>query len=236
VHIGSIVPAALQGTVVPVKIVASVTAFPTLSPGSQALIVDMVAVQDLLAQDQAVPLPVNQWWLTTSHGQLPPRLPPGLSTTDLASQEASLLHDQLSAAPRQAMLAIGDAAVLLAALGFSVSVAGSVRERRTQSAVFAALGVGRRAQSGHLCLEQFLISVPAAAVGVLAGTGLARLLVPPITLAANATTPVPPVLVVVPLGPAVALAMIIAAVPVLAAAVSIARRPDPAVQLRAETA
>jgi predicted lysophospholipase L1 biosynthesis ABC-type transport system permease subunit len=213
-----------------------VTAFPTLSPGSQALIVDMVAVQDLLAQDQAVPLPVNQWWLTTSHGQLPPRLPPGLSATDLASQEASLLHDQLSAAPRQAMLAIGDAAVLLAALGFSVSVAGSVRERRTQSAVFAALGVGRRAQSGHLCLEQFLISVPAAAVGVLAGTVLARLLVPPITLAANATTPVPPVLVVVPLGPAVALAMIIAAVPVLAAAVSIARRPDPAVQLRAETA
>jgi hypothetical protein len=236
VHIGSVVAASLSGTVVPIRIVASVTEFPTLRPGSQALIADLAALQDLLAQDQEAPLPVTQWWLRTSHGQVPPRLPPGLSVADLARQDSALLGDQLSAAPRQAMLAIGDAAVLLAALGFSVSVAGSVRERRTQSAVFAALGVGRRAQSGHLCLEQLLLSIPAAAVGVLAGTGLARLMIPPVTLAANATVPVPPALVIVPLGPAAALALIIAAVPVLAAALSVARRPDPAVQLRAEAA
>jgi hypothetical protein len=236
VRIGSVVPASIQGTLVPVRIVASVTGFPTLSPRSQVLIADLAAVQDLLAQEQASPLPVTQWWLSTSHGQVPPRLPLGVSATDFASQKTALIHDQLSAAPRQALLAIGGAAVLLAALGFSVSVAGSVRERRTQSAVFAALGVGRRAQSGQLCLEQLLLSVPAAAVGLLAGIGLARLMIPSITLAANATVPVPPALAVVPLGPAVVLALIIAAVPALAAALSVARRPDPAVQLRAEAA
>jgi ABC-type lipoprotein release transport system permease subunit len=234
VKVGSIVSAVVNNFPVPIRIVASVTEFPATSPASRVLIVDMPAVQDLLATGQASPLPVTRWWLRTSHGQVPRRLPPGLSATDLARQEAALLHDPLSEAPRQAMLAIGAAAVLLAALGFSVSVAAAVRERRTQSAVFAALGVGRRAQAGHLGLEQLLLSVPAAAVGLLTGIGLARLMVPSITLAANATAPAPPVLVILPLGLAAALALIIAAVPVAAAAVSIARRPDPAAQLRVE--
>jgi ABC-type antimicrobial peptide transport system permease subunit len=233
-RIGSFVPFMLDNVPVLIRIVASVTGFPATPPASRVLIVDLAAVQDFLITGQAAPLPVTRWWLRTSHGQVPRRLPPGLSAADRARQEAALLHDQLSAAPRQAMLAIGAAAVLLAALGFSVSVAASVRGRRTQSAVLAALGVGRRAQAGHLCLEQLLLSVPAAAVGLLAGIGLARLLVPSITLAANATAPVPPVLVILPLGQAAALALIIAAVPVAAAAVSVARRPDPAAQLRAE--
>jgi ABC-type antimicrobial peptide transport system permease subunit len=231
---GSVVPVSLNGVLVPVRIVATVSGFPTTPPQSGVLVVDLAEVEDYLATNQGVPLPVTQWWLRTSHGQVPPRLPPGLSAADLAHQKAALLHNPLSVAPRQAMLAIGGAAVLLAALGFSVSVAASVRERRTQSAVFAALGVGRRAQAGYLCLEQLVLSVPAAAVGLLAGIGLARLMVPSITLAADATAPVPWVLVKLPLGEAVALALIIAAVPVAAAALSVARRPDPAAQLRAE--
>jgi ABC-type antimicrobial peptide transport system permease subunit len=234
VRIGSIVPFSLDNVLVPIRIVASVTGFPTTSPASPVLIVDQAEIQDMLATNQVPPLPVTRWWLRTSHGQVPRRLPPGLAAASRTRQEAALLRDPLSAAPRQALLAIGAAAVLLAALGFSVSVAASVRERRTQSAVFAALGVGRRAQAGHLCLEQLLLSVPAAAVGLLAGIGLARLLVPSITLTANAAAPVPSVLVMLPIGQAAALALIVAAVPVAVAAVSVARRPDPAAQLRAE--
>jgi ABC-type antimicrobial peptide transport system permease subunit len=100
--------------------------------------------------------------------------------------------------------------------------------------VLAALGVGQRAQAAQLCLEQFALSVPAAAVGLLAGIGLARLVVPAITLSTGATDPVPPALAVVPLGQAITLALITAALPVAAAALSVARRPDPAAQLRAE--
>jgi hypothetical protein len=233
-RIGSIIPAPLNTALVPVRIVASVTGFPATPPASRVLIADLAEVQDFLAAQQADPLPVTRWWLRTGHGQVPRRLPPGLSAADLASQQAALLHDPLLAAPRQAMLAIGGAAVLLAALGFAVSVAASVRERRTHSAVLAALGVGRPAQAGQLCLEQLLLSLPAAAVGLLAGTGLAWLLVPSITLTANATAPLPPALVMLPLGQAAGLALIIAAVPAIAAAVSILRRPDPAAQLRAE--
>jgi ABC-type antimicrobial peptide transport system permease subunit len=132
------------------------------------------------------------------------------------------------------MLAIGVVVVLLGVLGFSVSVAASLRARRTQSAVFAALGVGKNAQAGQLCLEQCALSLPAAAAGLLAGTGLAELTVPAITLTLGGSAPVPPALVILPLGPAVALALVTAAGPVAAAALSILRRPDPAARLRAE--
>ena len=83
------------------------------------------------------------------------------------------------------------------------------------------------AQAGQLCLEQFALSVPAAAVGLLAGIGLARLLVPAITLSTGATDPVPPALAVVPLGQAVALALVTAALPVAAAALSVATQAGP---------
>ena len=59
-------------------------------------------------------------------------------------------------------------------------------------------------------------------------------MVPAITLTADSTAPFPSALVVVPLGPVVALAFVTAAMPVAAAALSVLRRPDPAVQLRAE--
>jgi hypothetical protein len=233
--VGSTVTVSLNGYPVGVQIVASVPRFPTVFGQNRALIADLAQVSDVLVGGQAPPLPVTRWWLRTAGGNLP-RLPAGLglSVTNRASQQAALLGNQLLKAPRQAMLAIGLAAVLLGVLGFSVSVAASLRSRRTQSAVFAALGVGKNAQAGQLCLEQCALSVPAAAAGLLAGIGLAQLIVPAITLTADAAEPVPSALAIVPLGPAVALALITAAGPVAAAALTVARRPDPAAQLRAE--
>ena len=232
-HTGSTVSVPVGGFPVPVRIVASVARFPTVFGRNRALITDLGAISDVLAADQGAPLPVTSVWLRTRGGRIP-HVPAGLSVADRARQQASLLHNPLLKAPRQAMLAIGAAALLLGVLGLSVSVAASLRTRRTQSAVLAALGVGQRAQAAQLCLEQFALSVPAAAVGLLAGIGLARLVVPAITLSTGATEPVPPALPVLPLGQAITLALIIAALPVAAAALSVARRPDPAAQLRAE--
>jgi len=233
--IGSATSVSLSGFPITFRIVASVTRFPTVFGPNRALIADLADINGELVANQAAPLPVTRWWLRTADGRVP-RLPAGLglSVTDRASQQAALLSNPLLKAPRQAMLAIGVAAVLLGVLGFSVSVAGSLRSRRTQSAVFAALGVGKNAQAGQLCLEQCALSVPAAAAGLLAGIGLAQLLVPAITLTTDAAAPVPSALAIVPLGPALALALVIAAGPAAAAALSVLRRPDPAAQLRAE--
>jgi ABC-type antimicrobial peptide transport system permease subunit len=224
-----------QSFAITVRIVASVARFPTVFGPDRALIVNLADINDQLIASQSPTLSVTRWWLRTAGGRRP-HLPAGLglSVTDRASQEAALLNNPLLKGPRQAMLAIGLAAVLLGAGGFSVSVAGSLRSRRTQSAVFAALGVGKNAQAGQLCLEQCVLSIPAAAAGLLAGIGLAQLLVPAITLTTDAAAPIPSALVIMPLGPAVALALVTAAVPGAAAALSVLRRPDPAAQLRAE--
>jgi FtsX-like permease family len=236
-HSGSTVSVTLGGVSVPGQIVASVARFPAVFGRNRALIADLGAVNDLLAanevNNQVTPLPVTRWWLRTRDGRAP-HVQAGVSVADRASQRAALLHNPLLRAPRQGLLAIGLAALLLGVLGFSVSVAASLRTRRTQSAVFAALGVGRRAQAGQLCLEQFALSLPAAAVGLLAGIGLAHLIVPAITLTAGAAAPVPWALTVLPLGTAVAAALVTAALPAAAAALSVMRRPDPAAQLRAE--
>jgi FtsX-like permease family len=232
-HTGSTLSVPVGGFSVPVQIVASVARFPTVFGANRALMTDLGTLSDVLAADQGAPLPVTTMWLRTRGGRVP-RVPAGLAVAIRPRQQAALLHNPLLKAPKQALLAIGAAALLLGVLGLSVSVAASLRTRRTQSAVLAALGVGQRAQAAQLCLEQFALSVPAAAVGLLAGIGLARLVVPAITLSTGATEPVPPALAVVPLGQAITLALVIAALPVAAAALSVARRPDPAAQLRAE--
>ena len=121
--VGSIVSVTLSSTTVLVRIVASVADFPTVFGPNRALIADLPEVNDLLAADQVMlaadqvtPLPVTRWWLRTADGRVP-RLPAGLglSVTGRVSQRAALLDNPLLTAPRQALLAIGAAAVLLGA-------------------------------------------------------------------------------------------------------------------------
>jgi FtsX-like permease family protein len=232
--VGRILPVSVDGVTIPVRIVAAVRAFPTVASGG-ALVVDQAPVQAILASQSAPPLPVTEWWLASSNGEVPAVLR-SASVTDRAALTAALLGNSLSVPPRQAALAVGLAAALLAAIGFSASIAASVRDRRAESAVLSALGVARAAQTGQFCLEQLMLSAPAAAAGLLIGAALARLVVPALTLTAAGTRPVPPVLVQIPAGWAVLLAGAVAAFPVLAAAASAARRPDPVADLRAAEA
>ncbi len=216
---------------IPVTIVAAIKSFPTAGPGG-ALIIDQSSVQAALASQSAPSLPVTSWWLSTPSGRVPAGIPSG-QVMSLHQVTAQMLANPLAGAPERAVLALIVAVALLALLGFCVSVAASVSERRPRSALLAALGVTRTAQARQLCLEQLLLALPAAAVGLLAGAGIAHLLVPAITITNRATLPVPPALVYVPAGWAITLAALVAATPVLAAAVTVLRKPDPAAELRA---
>lgn len=230
--VGAVTTVSVGTSTVPVKIVAEIAGFPTVTGPGGALVVDQAAVQGALISRSDPPLPVTSWWLRTAAGAVPAGMPPGSAVTDRASQASALLGGSLSAVPQQAGLAVAAAAALLAMVGFSVSVAASLRGRRTQSALLTAFGVSRSAQARQLCLEELMLSLPAAAAGLLAGAGLAHLLIPAVTLTPAATAPVPPVLVEVPLGWVAGLAVAVAVIPVLVAAVSVARRPDPAARLR----
>ncbi|HTZ22529.1 MAG TPA: FtsX-like permease family protein [Streptosporangiaceae bacterium] len=229
-HPGTVIDISIAGSQVPVRIAAVVVAFPTTT---SAIIVDQGAVQDLLVSRGSPPLPVSQWWLRTAGGAVPPGLPAGSTVTDRASLQSSLVSNSLSAAPLLEGLAIAAAAAVLAGLGFSVGVAASVRDRRSQSALLAALGYSPRAQVRGLCLEELMLTVPATLAGLGVGIGLAHLIIPAITLTASASAPVPGVLVEVPLGWAALVALAVVVTPVLIAAIVLARRRDPAAELRA---
>jgi hypothetical protein len=240
VSVGSTVQIHVNSAAVSVRIVAAVAAFPTVSAPGGALIVDLGAVQDILAGSSAEPAQAAQWWLATSPGRVPPGLtavlPPGSAITSTGAVAAGLLGNPLSTVPQQGLLAVAIAAAVLAVAGFCVSIAAGLRQRRAENALLAALGVAPRAVAGQLCLEKLMLSLPSALAGLALGVVIAELLVPAITLSPTATTPVPPVLIQFGWSQILPLALAVAALPVLAAALTIARRPDAAAELRAAEA
>jgi len=235
--IGSVVPELLDGAQVPLRIVAEVTSFPTVTVPGGALITDLGRLQEYLARQSLPPLAITQWWLATADGGVPPslaaRVPAGTDITSAPAQATAAASDTLSAAPQQALLALAAAAAVLAITGFWVSIAADVRRRRGEAALLAALGVTRRGAAWLLCLEKLLLSLPAAALGVLLGTLVAWLLVPAITLTPAAQLPTPPAVTVVDLPLVIAFALAVAVLPAVTAALAATRRPDPAAELRA---
>jgi hypothetical protein len=237
-RVGSVVPTTISGITVPVKIVATASAFPTVT--GAGLVMDLSALEAFLVSHGTAPVAVTQWWLATADGQVPASLtralPPGATITSSAALAAATLADPLSAAPQQALLAMAAAAALLAISGFWVTIAANVRQRRAENALLAALGVGQRSAAAQLFLEKLLLSVPAAALGLLLGTALAWLLVPAVTLSPTAQLPVPPPITMLDLPRTIPLAVAVAVLPALAAALVVFRRPDPAAELRAAEA
>jgi len=224
--VGGVIPLTVGTTTFSAKIVAQVSAFPSVT--APAVVVDQAAVQAVLAAQGAPPLPVTAWWLSSDRGINVSAIA-GASVTDVPDQLSGLLANSLGSVPQQAGLAVAGAVALLAAVGFAAAVAASVRERRTRHALLAALGVSLPAQARQLCLEELMLSGPAAAAGLLAGFGLAHLLIPSVLKSDQGPVPV---VVAVPAAAIVALMLAVAALPVLVAAAAMLRRTDTAAGLR----
>jgi hypothetical protein len=236
--IGSTVQETIGGITVPIRIVAGVSNFPTVTAGAGALIVDLTTLQNFLTRASVPPAEVTEWWLATAGHQVPPGLnpPAGSAVTSSAQLADALAADPLAAVPQQALLALAAVAALLAVAEFCVAIAADVRQRRAENALMAALGVTSRGAATQFVLEKLLLSLPAAALGLLLGAVVARLLVPAVTLTAAAAEPVPPPLTVLDLTQTVPLALVIAVLPAIAAGLTMIRRPDPAAALRAAEA
>jgi hypothetical protein len=236
-NVGDTVSATVAGgATLGVTIVAVVSTFPTVTSPYGAVIVDLPTVQDYLANQSLPPLPVTEWWLSTTGQRVPPRLlaalPPGSSVTSVAQIAAGLAANPLSAVPQQALLAIAIAAAVLAITGCCVAIAVGIRQRRAENALLAALGVAPGGAARQLCLERLMLGLPSALAGLVLGAVIAELLVPAVTLTVTASPPVPSVLIQFAWAQALPLALAVAALPVLVAAAVIARRPDPAAELR----
>ncbi len=234
--VGGVVQTTISDITVPAKIVAVASAFPTIT--GAGLVMDLSALEAFLVSHGTAPVAVTQWWLATADGQVPASLaralPPGATMTSSAALAAATVADPLSR--RAAAGAARDDRGGRAADRLLRLDRGERRQRRAENALLAALGVGQRAAAAQLFLEKLLLSVPAAALGLLLGTVVARLLVPAVTLSPTAQTPVPPPITMLDLPQTIPLAVAVAVLPALAAALVVFRHPDPAAELRAAEA
>lgn len=204
------------------------------------VLLDFRTVNAVLAADGSASLTPSEWWLATAPGAADEvagalrALPDADGTQVLVRDDtaAGLHGDPLGAGPRSALLAVAVVAAALAAVGFAVSAAGSLRERSSEFAVLRALGTPRRRLARLVAAEQGVLIGIALLVGVVLGAVLTRAVVPLIVLTGQATQPVPGVLVELPVGQVASLLAGVAALPLLIVAVIALRRPDPAVTLR----
>ncbi|MEU9338192.1 FtsX-like permease family protein [Streptomyces sp. NPDC048290] len=237
---GQRVDITLGGTTLPVKIVRSVTALPTTPESSDggALLVDLRAVNQQLHVHHGTALTPTEWWLGTAEPAAVAdalRDLPALDPSQVVVRDeiaAALRDDPFGAGPEAAFTAAAGVAAALAAVGFAVSAAGSLRERDAEFAVLRALGAPRRRLARTIAAEQGVLVGLALLVGTVLGVVLTRTVLPLVVLTARATRPVPDVLVVLPPGRVAVLLAAVAAAPVVVTAVLALRRTDPVAALR----
>ncbi|MDI5973272.1 FtsX-like permease family protein [Streptomyces sp. SL13] len=233
--VGKNVQVTLSEMPVTVHLTGAVSQLPTVDPttGSNGggLLLDLGAVNRLLDGHQGTAaLAPTEWWLATTPGAQS-RVATALLTSDQAGtvltgdgQLTALRAAPFAAAPLSALPAEVAGAALLAAAGFVISAVRSGRERAEEFAVLRALGVPRSGVGRLVAAEQGVLTALALLGGLVLGTVLTRLLVPLTVFTAQATAPVPPPRVELPVLPLAALTAAVVAVPLLVVAVTAVRR------------
>ncbi|WP_329339092.1 ABC transporter permease [Streptomyces sp. NBC_00663] len=236
---GQRVDVTFGGRSLPVRIVAAVRALPTTgSDSGGALLVDLRSVNRVLEAKYGESVTPTEWWLETDRPasvaaalRARPDLDPAqVVVRDEIAEE--LRDDPFGAGPEAAFTAAAGVAAALAALGFAVSATGSLRERDSEFAVLRALGAPRRRLARTIAVEQGVLVTLGLLVGAALGTVLARAVIPLVLLTADATRPVPEVLVELPVGQVALLLAAVAVTPLAVTAVLALRRANPLVSLR----
>ncbi|GGR21106.1 ABC transporter permease [Streptomyces roseolus] len=243
---GDTVRLSLDGRAIDVVVTRVVAQLPTTGASSRdadtdggGVLVDLKAANLFLATNNPMAsVTPTEWWLSPEPGRadaIASALRADGGPDEVVARDAiaaELLGDPLGAGPHTALMAVAAAAAALAAVGFAVGVAGSVRERAAEFAILRALGAPRRRLTRLLAAEQGVLIGVGLLVGVALGALLARVVVPLVVLTSRATRLVPPVLVELPLGEVALLLAGVAALPLAAVAAIALRRNDPAVSLR----
>lgn len=244
---GQRVQVTFAGQSLPVRIARSVRALPTTADPTDsaerdggALLLDLRSVNRALQARYGESVTPTEWWLRTAPGDAASvaaavRAMPDVDPGQVVVRDeiaAELRDDPFGAGPEAAFAAAAVVAAALAAVGFAVSAAGSLRERGAEFAVLRALGAPRRQLARTIAAEQSVLVALALVVGVALGTVLTRAVLPLIVLTAEATRPVPTLLVELPPGRVVLLLAAVAATPLLVTAALALRRADPATSLR----
>ena len=186
-----------------VEIAAIIDAFPTLEPQEPFAILDLGGYALATYARNGDDLFADEWWLAvtdeTAAVAALDRDPYSVESLVSRTARTTSLTDDPVALGVIGALAIGSvAALIVAIIGFVVSAVVSTRERLGEFALLRAMGMSPGQLSAWLTLENAF----QLAAGIVAGTGLGVLLswlvLPFVTLTADASIVVPPVLVEIP--------------------------------------
>lgn len=243
---GQRVTVLIGGHDVPVRIVRSVRELPGTGPETPsarfggALLVDLPSVNRRLQSAYGAAVAPTEWWLRTGPGKtdeaaaglraFPDTAPARVLVRDEVAER--LRDDPFGAGPGAAFAAATLVAVALAAVGFAVSAAGSLRERGTEFSVLRALGASRRRLARTVAAEQGVLTGLALLTGAALGAVLTRAVIPLTVLTPQATRPVPDVHVALPADRIALLLAGTAVVPLLVTAALALRRTDTTVTLK----
>ncbi|MGQ4514011.1 FtsX-like permease family protein [Streptomyces sp. DW26H14] len=253
--VGSVIQVPVGDGTVRARVAGTVRQIPTTGPSATAggqetsaatdggaLLLDLRAVNRVVAARGGRPLTPTEWWFYPAPGRAG-HLAAALHTrtdidpdqiVDRADLSESLHRDPLGAGPQSALLAAAVAAAALAAVGFAVGTVGNLRERAGEFVVLRALGTPRRQLARVLAVEHALLLGIALAVGLVLGGLLTRAVVPLVVLTNRATQPVPTVHVLLPAGQVALLLAGVAVVPALIVTALALRRGGPAASLRVQ--
>jgi hypothetical protein len=204
-EVGSDVAASMSGQRVTLRVIGSISQFPSLDPTQPFAIVDATTLERarIIATRQV--LPTKEWWL-------------GIDEAKAADVEKALRADPVAAAAvlgRDALtrslagdpislgiigaLALGAlAALAFASIGFIVSATVTTSERITEFAILRALGLSARELAAWVSLENAFLLVFGLIAGSALGLVLAWLVLPFATLTESGAAAVPAPDIVVP--------------------------------------
>ena len=203
-----------SGTTVAVNVEATSPLIPgsglgsVLSTGEQpergAIAVDQVAFFRALISAGVGEMPLDEWWIDVSRGDAVQYLDahadvPGISSA--VSSELTALHLQQGPlrVPTQATLWLAIlAAAVLAAIGFAVHTAATLRLRNTELAQLRAIGFTRRSLVALVGVESAFLAALGTLFGITLGVLLGHLVGPLIAVSRTGRLTVPSVIVEIP--------------------------------------
>lgn len=206
-QVGGVTNIIVGDHVVPIRVTAIADLFPSLDPGRGPFVILNRAhlfewLNRLTPSAAAV---INEIWLQAAPGadrqallrtlQSPPYQMTGI--TDLGTELKLNGADPLIASGGSGILLIAFiAALVLAAGAFIVSLYTSLRRRRVEFAVMAALGLGRAKVFAMLAFEYAAVAVVGAGAGLWLGLGISRLMLSFLDVTPSGNKVVPPFVLV----------------------------------------
>ena len=203
-QVGQVVPLSLTGGTHRVRIAGTFKRFPTLDPGTPAVIVDLPTYLDFSLTDEGHVVEPSTWWLRTGNDStaIAHRLRAApfrsIDVVSRAEDEHTLLEDAVPLGVIGALALGFAAAAAFAAVGFGASATAAARQRTLEFAVLRSLGLGRRQLSGGIGIESGVVVVLSLVGGTALGLLVSGLVLPYVALGASGATPVPPVRLAIP--------------------------------------